>query len=432
MDFNFLDILIKKRIGERLNPEEIEFIIKNYSNGSIPDYQFAAFLMAVYYKGMDFEETTNLTRAMLYSGKTLDLSEIKMPKIDKHSTGGVGDKVSLILAPLVASCGVCVPMISGRSLGHTGGTLDKLESIPGFRTNLSLNEFKIQLKKINLGIIGQTEEIAPADKKIYSLRDVTGTVDSIPLITASIMSKKLAEDLDGLVLDVKFGNGAFMESYKKAKELANYLVKIGKKFKVKTIAILTDMNSPSGDCIGNSLEIIESIECLKGNGPEDIMEITLTLSEHILKLARIRGGRELLLKKIKNGEALNKFKEMITYQGGNPDVTEDYDLLPVAKNRTKFSAPKTGYINNIDTFKLGILATKLGAGRLKKDDKIDHSCGFKIYKKTGDFVKKGETIIEIYSDNNSIVKEVLSGLSPVFSIKSEPPKKGRLIRDIIR
>jgi len=432
MDFDFLDILIKKRNGERLNSEEIECIIKNYSKGSIPDYQFSAFLMAVYYKGMDFEETTYLTRAMLFSGKTLDLSEIKMPKIDKHSTGGVGDKISLILAPLIASCGVCVPMISGRSLGHTGGTLDKLESIPGFRTNLSLNEFTMQLKKINLGIIGQTEEIAPADKKIYSLRDVTGTVDSIPLITASIMSKKLAEDLDGLVLDVKFGNGAFMKSYKKAKELAYYLVQIGKKFKVKTVAILTDMNSPTGDYIGNSLEVIESIECLKGNGPEDIMEITLTLSEHILKLVRIQGGRELLLKKIKNGEALNKFKEMITYQGGNPDVIEDYDLLPVAKNHTKFPAPKTGYVNNIDTFKLGILATRLGAGRLKKDDKIDHSCGFKIYKKTGDFVKKGEPLIEIFSDNKTIVKEVLGELKQVFSIKSEPSKKRKLIRDIIR
>lgn len=432
MNYNFIDILIKKRNGEKLSLEEIEFLIKNFTNGSISDYQFSAFLMAVYYKGMDFQETTYLTKAMLNSGRTLDLSDIRMPKIDKHSTGGVGDKISLILAPLVASCGVCIPMISGRSLGHTGGTLDKLESIPGFRTDLSLKEFKRQLKKINAGIIGQTREIAPADKKIYSLRDVTGTVDSIPLITASIMSKKLAEDLDGLVLDVKFGNGAFMKDYKKAKELAYSLVQTGRRFGVKTIAILTDMNDPLGEYIGNSLEVIETVECLKGKGQKDLMEITLTLSENILKLAKIRGGRNLLLKKIQSGEALNKFKEMIEYQGGTPMVIEDYNLLPVAKKRSVYFAQKTGYIKNIDTFKLGMLATKLGAGRLKKEDRIDPGCGFKIYKKSGDFVKKGEPIIEIFSDNKMLVKEVLKEVSTVFSITSEPTKKRILIRSIIR
>ncbi|MEO0095115.1 MAG: thymidine phosphorylase [candidate division WOR-3 bacterium] len=432
MNYNFIDILIKKRNGEKLSLEEIEFLIKNFTNGSISDYQFSAFLMAVYYKGMDFQETTYLTKAMLNSGRTLDLSDIRMPKIDKHSTGGVGDKISLILAPLVASCGVCIPMISGRSLGHTGGTLDKLESIPGFRTDLSLKEFKRQLKKINAGIIGQTREIAPADKKIYSLRDVTGTVDSIPLITASIMSKKLAEDLDGLVLDVKFGNGAFMKDYRKAKELAYSLVQTGRRFGVKTIAILTDMNDPLGEYIGNSLEVIETVECLKGKGQKDLMEITLTLSENILKLAKIRGGRNLLLKKIQSGEALNKFKEMIEYQGGTPMVIEDYNLLPVAKKRSVYFAQKTGYIKNIDTFKLGMLATKLGAGRLKKEDRIDPGCGFKIYKKSGDFVKKGEPIIEIFSDNKMLVKEVLKEVSTVFSITSEPTKKRILIRSIIR
>lgn len=432
MRYNFIDMLMKKRNGEDLSSTEIEFIITGYTKGIIPDYQFSAFLMAIFFQGMSFKETTYLTKAMLYSGKRLNLSDIKIPKIDKHSTGGVGDKVSLILAPLVASCGVCVPMISGRSLGHTGGTLDKLESIPGFRTNLRLNEFKNQLKKINVGIIGQTEEIAPADKKIYSLRDVTGTVESIPLITASIMSKKLAEDLDGLVLDVKCGNGAFMRDYRKAKELAHYLVQTGKGFKVKTVAILTDMNDPLGLYIGNSLEIIETIECLKGNGQKDLMEITFTLSEHILRIAKLQGGRGLLLKKIKTGEALNKFREMIEHQGGNPKVIDDYNLLPVAKRSTLFSSPKTGYIKNIDTFKLGLLATKLGAGRLKKEDKIDPGCGFKIYKKTGDFVKKGEPVIEIFSDNKMLVKEVLNELSTVFLIKSEHSKRKKLIRDIIR
>ncbi len=432
MGYNFIEILIKKRNGENLSPDEIEFLIKGYMKGLIPDYQFSAFLMAVFFRGMSFEETTYLTKAMLYTGKSLNLSDIKMPKIDKHSTGGVGDKVSLILAPLVACCGVCVPMISGRSLGHTGGTLDKLESIPGLRTNLTLNEFKNQLKKINLGIIGQTEEIAPADKKIYSLRDVTGTVESIPLITASIMSKKLAENLDGLVLDVKFGNGAFMKEYKTAKELARSLVNTGRRFGVKTIGILTDMNDPLGEYIGNSLEIIETIECLKGNGQEDLMKIILTLSESILKIARIQGGRELLLKKIKNSEALNKFREMIEYQGGNPKVIDDYNLLPVAKNHLVFSAPKTGYIKNIDTFKLGMLATKLGAGRLKKDDKIDIGCGFKIYKKTGNIVEKGEPVVKIFSDNKMLVKEVLNELNTVFVISSKPTKRKKLIRDIIR
>ncbi len=428
----FIDILISKRSGKTLSADDIEFIINGYTKGLIPDYQFSAFLMAVFFRGMDFEETTHLTKAMLQTGKTLNLSDIKLPKIDKHSTGGVGDKVSLILAPLVASCGVCVPMISGRSLGHTGGTLDKLESIPGFRTDLNLKEFKNQLKKIGLGIIGQTEEIAPADKKIYSLRDVTGTVESIPLITASIMSKKLAEDLDGLVLDVKFGNGAFMRDYRKAKELTHFLVQTGKNFKVKTIGIITDMNDPLGAYIGNSLEVIEAIEVLKGHSCKDLLEITLTLSEHILRIANIKGGRALLLKKIKNGEALNKFKEMIEYQGGNPKVIQDYNILPVAKNRVVFSVPKSGYIKIIDTYKLGMLATKLGAGRLKKDDKIDPGCGLRIYKKTGDFVRKGEPIIEVFSDNKPLVKEVLTKLKEVFLVKSEPTKKRKLIRDFIR
>ncbi|MGB9720614.1 MAG: thymidine phosphorylase [bacterium] len=428
---NFLEIIHKKRDGQSLTQKEIEFLVKNYTEGSIPDYQFAAFLMAIYFQGMNFEETTHLTRAMLYSGEVLDLSEIKMPKIDKHSTGGVGDKVSLILAPLVASCGICVPMISGRSLGHTGGTLDKLESIPGFRTNLSLKEFKKQLKEIGLGIVGQTKEIAPADKKIYALRDVTATVDSIPLITASIMSKKLAEDLDGLVLDVKFGNGAFMKDYKKAKELAQLMVKIGKGFGVKTVGVLTDMNNPLGLYIGNSLEVLETIECLKGKGPKDLMEITLTLAAIMLRIAHIKGGRQLLLKKIRSGEALNKFKEMIKFQGGNGRVIDNYSKLPIAKGRTKYFAPKTGYIHNIDTFKLGMLCTKLGAGRLKKDDWIDPGCGFRIYKKTGDFVRKSEPLIEIFSDNKTKVKEIIEEIPQIFLQKQKPAKRSKLIREMI-
>lgn len=432
MVYNFLDILYKKRDGSRLTQKEIEFLIKGYTSGVIPDYQFSTLLMAIYFQGMDFEETAYLTKAMLLSGNVLDLSDIKKPKIDKHSTGGVGDKISLILAPLVASCGVCVPMISGRSLGHTGGTLDKLESIPGFKTALCIKEFKKQLKEIGLGIIGQTDDIAPADKKIYALRDVTATVESIPLISASIMSKKIAEHLDGLVLDVKYGNGAFMKDYKKAKELSKFMVKIGKKFGVKTIAVLTSMNDPLGEYIGNSLEVLETIECLKGKFPDDLREITFVLAEIILKIAGIKGGRQLLIKKIKNGEALHKFKKMIEYQGGDSQVIENYSILPIAAFRKVYKSSKAGYIHNIDTLKLGLLATKLGAGRLKKEDQIDPSCGFRIIKKTGDFVKKDDPLLEIFSNNKCRIKEVFKEIPEIFLIKQKFRKKNDLIGDIIR
>ena len=418
-------LLRKKRDGNRLKKEEIQYLINAYTKSKIPDYQFSAFLMAVYFQGMDFEETTHLTEAMLHSGKVLDLSDIKEPKVDKHSTGGVGDKVSLILAPLVASCGICVPMISGRGLGHTGGTLDKLESIPGFRTELTLQEFKKQLKKIGSAMIGQTAEIAPADKKIYALRDVTATVDSIPLITSSIMSKKLAEDLDGLVLDVKFGNGAFMQDFKKAKELAKTMIQIGRRSGVKVIALLTDMNNPLGDYIGNSLEVIEAIETLKGKGPKDLREVTFALAEAMLEIAKIKGGRGLLERKIVKGEALNTFKEIIAYQGGDVRIIKDYLRLPVARNKITVKAQKTGYVHNIDNLQIGMLLVKLGGGRLRKEDKIDPACGFKINKKIGDFVEKGETLIEIFGDNHSKAKSVAQEMQTVFALhrKSCAPKK---------
>ncbi len=428
---SFLEIIHKKRDGQVLTQREVDFLVKGYTKGAIPDYQFPAFLMAIYFQGMNFNEICNLTKAMLYSGEVLDLSDIKIPKVDKHSTGGVGDKVSLILAPLVASCGVCVPMISGRSLGHTGGTLDKLESIPGFRTDLSLKEFKTQLKEIGVAIIGQTEEIAPADRKIYGLRDVTATVDSIPLIAASIMSKKLAEDLNGLVIDVKFGTGAFMKEYSKAKALASTLVNVGKNFGVKTVGILTNMNNPLGEYVGNSLEVMETIECLKGKGSKDLMNITLALGEMMLKIAKTKDAKKLLLKKIYNGEALNKFKEMIMSQGGDARVINDYSKLPIAKNRIKYLAPKTGYIHKIDTFNLGMLCTKLGAGRLKKDDCIDPGCGFRIYRKSGDFVKKSEPLIEIFSDDKTKALEVFKAIPQIFLQRQKPVKKGRLIRELI-
>jgi pyrimidine-nucleoside phosphorylase len=397
--YNTIDLIRKKRDGYTLTQKEIQFLISEYTKNELPDYQFAAFLMAVYFQRMDFEETTDLMSAMLHSGKVLDLSDIRQPKIDKHSTGGVGDKLSLIVAPLVASCGVCVPMISGRGLGHTGGTLDKLESIPGLKTNLTSKQFKNQIKKIGVAMVGQTEEIAPADKKIYALRDVTATVDSIPLIAASIMSKKLAEDLDGLVLDVKCGSGAFMKDYKKAKDLAQTLIQIGKRSGVKTRVLLTDMNNPLGDYIGNSLEVIETIEALKSRGPTDVMEVTLALAEAMLTIAKIKGGRKLLEKKIVTGEALNKFREIVIQQGGDARIIEDYSRLPVAKNKITVRAQTKGCLENIDTFTIGMLLVALGGGREKKGDQIDPSCGFKVYKKIGDHVEKNECLIEIYSDN---------------------------------
>jgi pyrimidine-nucleoside phosphorylase len=432
MKCNPTDIIRKKRDGDTLTKAEIKFLISAFSQNQITDYQFAAFLMAVYFQGMNFNELTDFTQSMMRSGKVLNLAHIKKPKIDKHSTGGVGDKVSLILAPLVASCGICVPMISGRGLGHTGGTLDKLESIPGFRTDLPENQFKKQLKKTGVAIIGQTSEIAPADKKIYALRDVTATVDSIPLISASIMSKKLAEDLDGLVLDVKFGSGAFMKELKKAKELAKTMMQIGRRSGVKVKAVLTDMNCPLGKYVGNSLEVIETIEALKGNGPKDLMEVTFVLGEEMLKLGRIHGGRKLLAKKIATGEALDKFKEIISAQKGDTRVVDDYPRLPVAKSKIRIKAHRSGCIHHIDTFHIGILFVHLGGGRLRKEDTIDPSCGFRICKKIGDQVRKGECLLEIHSDRRSKARSVAQQMERVFAILPKPCRPRKLIHEIIK
>jgi len=400
--FNPVELIKKKRDGGKFSRGEIEFLISSYTSEKIPDYQFSALLMAIYFQGMDFEETTHFMKAMLESGRSLELSFIKKPKIDKHSTGGVGDKVSLILAPLLASCGICVPMISGRSLGHTGGTLDKLESIPGFKTDLPVKELRKQLRNIGVVMIGQSPRIAPADRKIYALRDVTATVDSIPLISASIMSKKLAEDLNGLVLDVKFGNGAFMPEYRRAKELARTMVKIGHRAGIKVTAVLTDMNAPLGEYVGNSLEVMESIEALRGRGPEDLMKVTFTLGEEMLRLAKIKGGRRLLRKKIASGEALEVFKKLVCCQEGDVLIFDNILRLPIARRRYSISAEKSGYIHRIDTFKTGMLLVELGGGRLKTTDRIDHSCGFRFLKKPGDYVKKGDCLVEVFSDNRAV------------------------------
>ncbi|MBE0433783.1 thymidine phosphorylase [candidate division WOR-3 bacterium] len=431
MDYSPIALICKKRDGKKLTSEEIQFLVSEYTENKIPDYQFAAFLMVVYFRGMDFEETTNLMQAMMHSGELLTLPDIKVPKIDKHSTGGVGDKVSLVLAPLLAACGVCVPMISGRGLGHTGGTLDKLESIPGFRTDLTIEQFKRQLKEIGVAMIGQTAEIAPADKKMYALRDVTATVDSIPLICASIMSKKLAEDLDGLVLDVKFGSGAFMRDYMKAKLLARTMVQIGKRSKVKTVAVLTDMDSPLGICVGNSLEVMESVESLKGNGPDDLMEVTFALAEQMLKLGGMKGGRDMLAQKIASGEALAKFRQVVEYQGGDVRVIEDYKYLPLAKKKYGVPALRNGYIHAIDNYAIGMLLAGIGGGRLKKEDGIDPGCGFKIYKKVGDRVARGEPLAEVFVDRAHRIDTLRDTLRGAFSIESRPRRRKKMVREII-
>jgi pyrimidine-nucleoside phosphorylase len=426
-----LALIRKKRDGQELSQKEIEYLISEYNKGGVPDYQISAFLMAVFFRGMNFAETISLMQAMKRSGKELELFDIKAPVIDKHSTGGVGDKVSLVLAPLVASCGICVPMISGRGLGHTGGTLDKLESIPGFRTDLSAREFKRQLRKIGVAMVGQTSEIAPADRKMYALRDVTATVDSIPLIAASIMSKKLAEDLDGLILDVKFGSGAFMQEYKKAKLLARTMVQIGRRSTVKTVAILTCMDSPLGINIGNSLEVIEAIEALKGNGPDDLMEVTFALGTEMLKMAKIRGGTRLLKQRIANGQALEKFRQLIENQGGDPWIIEDYFRLPVAKRSVKIIAQKTGYVHNLDTYAVGMSLVALGGGRLRKEDGIDPGCGFKIYKKHGEYVNEGESLAEVFSDHVRRAHAACADLQGQYIIRHEKPRRGPLVREKI-
>ena len=397
------ELISKKRDKKRLSQEEIEYFVSGYTKGTIPDYQASALLMATFLNGMDTEETFNLTLSMMRSGKVVDLSSILGAKVDKHSTGGVGDKVSLILAPLVAACGVTVPMISGRGLGHTGGTLDKLESILGFKTNLPLKKFVRNLSDIGVCMIGQTKEIAPADKKIYALRDVTGTVNSIPLIASSIMSKKLSEGSDALVLDVKVGNGAFMQKEDEAILLAKNLIQIAKRFKKKAVALITDMNEPLGEAVGNSIEVIEAIQALKGKVPDDLMKVTFALGAYMLILARkakdFKYAKEKLEEAIKSGKALDKFKQMVKKQGGDPKVVDDYRLLPWAKHKITVESNQTGYVKSIDTLKIGLSAMKLGAGREKLDSQIDPGVGFLIKKKVGDRVKKGESLAVVFSND---------------------------------
>lgn len=424
------DIIKKKRDGYPLSKEEIDFFVSGYANGLIPDYQAAAFCMAVYFKGMSLEETTNLTLAIRDSGETLNFSAVNGIRADKHSTGGVGDKTSLVVMPIVASLGVKVAKMSGRGLGHTGGTVDKLESIPGFNTTIETDKFIKTVNDIGICIVGQSKNLAPADKKLYALRDVTATIDSMPLIASSIMGKKLAADDDVIVLDVKTGSGAFMKTVDDGKTLAEIMVGIGKMAGKKISALITDMDKPLGYAIGNALEVKEAIETLQGGGGEDFKELCIELATEILYLSD-KGDREkcriLAENSIKDGSALNKFKEMVIAQGGNGKVVEDVSLLPTAKYSREVYANQSGYISNVNAEDYGLCALTLGAGRNTIEDKIDFSAGVVLNKKTGDRLEKGEVIATLYANNDTLFDKAESILVSATYINNERPCKKALV-----
>ena len=406
------DIIRKKRDSEVLTKEEIEFFVDRYSKGEIPDYQASALLMAIYLNKMNKEETAYLTEAMMNSGEVMDLSDIKGIKVDKHSTGGVGDKTTITLAPLMAACGVSVAKMSGRGLGHTGGTLDKLESIPGFSIEMTPEKFVDSVNKLKIAVCGQTASIAVADKKMYALRDVTATVDNISLIAASIMCKKLASGADAIVLDVKTGDGAFMKTLDDSFALASEMVEIGTAMNRETIGVITDMDEPLGHAIGNSLEVKEAIEALKGRGPKDFMSLCETLGAYMLVSAKIANDYEDGVKRIKeaitSGAALDKFKEFVSNQGGNPDVADDYSLLPQANHIVEIKSDKTGFIDKIEAEAVGVSAMILGAGRETKEDELDLSAGIVLKKKVGDFVNEGDVLAEMHFNRDEKLEDAKS------------------------
>ena len=432
---NMYDIIYKKRQGEKLNKEEIEFFIDNYTNGNIPDYQASALLMAIFFKGMDKEETYELTSAMKYSGDVVDLSTIKGIKVDKHSTGGVGDKTTLVVGPIAAACGIPVAKMSGRGLGFTGGTVDKMESIPGFKTTLDEEVFFNLVNSVGLSVIGQTAHIAPADKKLYALRDVTATVDNLSLITSSIMSKKLASGSDAIVLDVKCGNGAFMEKLEDAIDLAEMMVEIGNADNKKTIAVITDMSQPLGRAVGNSNEVIEAIETLKGNGPLDITELALTLAGIMIfageKAKTMEEGYSMASHALKSGKALEKLKIFIEGQGGDSRVIDDYSLFPQNTISMDVIAMEDGYVSEIKAKAIGLASQHSGAGRGTKEESIDLSAGVYLEKKVGDKVLKGEVLAKVYGNNKDKVKTGVKEAMNAFTIEKKEIVKKPLIIKII-
>ena len=425
MSYTAVELIETKRDGGTLSADSIEWLIRSYTDGSVTDYQMAAMAMAIYFRGLDADELSTWTRAMLISGDVLDFSEINAPKVDKHSTGGVGDKISIPLAPLVASCGVAVPMISGRSLGHTGGTLDKLETIPGFTTDLDRVTFRRQLGSHGLVLAGQSDTLAPADKKLYSLRDATGTVPSIPLIASSIMSKKLSEGLNGLVLDVKTGLGAQMRALEDSKHLAEIMVGIGKANRVRTVALITDMSQPLGREVGNANEIRESISVLKGEGPPDVTALTMALGEVMLELAGVDGGRDLLQSKIDSGEAFRKLKEVAVAQGGDPTVIDDPSLLPQGRYEASLPSPRSGFVQVCDALRIGTVVTRLGAGRESMGDQIDPGVGITVHKKVGDRVAAGDNLATVVHNDSRLWGEQREALFAAWTVGDErvaPPQ----------
>ncbi|MBC8167660.1 MAG: thymidine phosphorylase [Bryobacteraceae bacterium] len=433
-----VDLIYRKREGEELRPEEIEYLVQGYTSGEIPDYQMSAFLMAVFFSNMTENEVDSLTDIMVKSGQTIDLSGIPGVKVDKHSTGGVGDKTSLIAAPIAAAAGVIVPMISGRGLGHTGGTLDKLESIPGFRTDISVDEFKELLAVHKLAFIGQTQEIAPADGKLYSLRDATATVESVPLIASSIMSKKLAEGIDALVLDVKVGKGAFMKRQVEARKLAQLMVGIGRRRDKRVVALLTDMDQPLGFAIGNALEIMEVSQTLQNQGPDDLREISLELAARMIYLGKVaptleearRTAEELLI----SFAGYKKFKEVIKAQGGNEKVLDQFELLPNATDVREVECPRTGYISSIDAELMGRASTMIGAGRDKKEDGIDPAVGIILEGKIGQRMEAGSVLCRIYITSNTDaerLEEAQELIEDAFRISQQPAEQKKIILETV-
>ena len=430
-----VDIIQRKRDGEELGRDEIAFFVDGYTRGSIPDYQASAFAMAVFFRGMTSPETVALTESMMRTGEVLDLSDLPGPRVDKHSTGGVGDKTSLILAPLAAAAGAYVPMISGRGLGHTGGTLDKLESIPGFRVGLSLKEFRETLRKCGLGLIGQTPEIAPADRKLYALRDVTATVESLPLIASSIMSKKMAEGIDALILDVKTGDGAFMKKFEDSKALAEAMVRIGRGMGKKVSALITDMEQPLGRTVGNALEVKESVETLQGHGPKDLESLSLELAAWMLHLGGIAPGLDTARTRVRDalasGAGLRKFQEVIGLQGGDPRVCDDTSRLPQARETIELRSEGEGRVAGIACRAVGQAAMLLGAGRETVDSRIDPAVGVVLHKKVGDPVREGESLMTLHVNERGRLEEATALLRQAVRIAREAPPATPLVRLVL-
>jgi pyrimidine-nucleoside phosphorylase len=430
-----VDLIHRKRDGEELSPEEIRYLVENYTRGAIPDYQMAAFLMAVFFSGMSDREVSTLTEVMVNSGEIVDLSAIPGVKVDKHSTGGVGDKTSLIAAPLAAAAGVVVPMVSGRALGHTGGTLDKLESIPNFRTDLTIDEFRNQLMEHKLAFIGQTPEIAPADGKLYALRDATATVESIPLIASSIMSKKLAVGLDALVLDVKVGSGAFMKRQVDARRLAQMMVGIGRRVDKRVQALITDMNQPLGYAVGNALEVMEVSQTLQNAGPADLTRICLELAARMIYLGKVaktlEEAREIAQAKLLDGSGYRKLKDVIAAQGGNPQVLDRFELLPNATGAQEITTSRGGYVSAIDAELIGQASSMIGAGRDTKEDVIDPAVGVILEVKVGQKIDAGSILCRIYYTSEEHLEEAAELVEDAFKISQQPVEERDLILEVV-